>query len=192
VATLDLYIDFKSPASYLAFKPTLALLNQTKANAHWKPIKTKQRSIPAESENESRGETHTRVRENARRSMHLFYADLQSTQMRFADPPGDSDLALAALLYTQNHPIPFITAAYEAYWVSNLDLADEEVVSSLLRANGYDDLAFDSQHYLALQQESQASAEAAGIFDAPGYLIEDNVFIGREHLPWIAELLTNG
>ena len=192
MTALQLYIDFKSPGSYLALKPTLALLDKTKASAQWLPFNTKQRPIPLKKEDETRSETHSRVRENARLDTHLLYAGLQATQMHFPDSPGNADLALAALVYTGNDPVAFIKAAYEAYWVTNLDLADREVISSLLKDNGYDDKAFDAEHYLKLQQESQAAAEASGIVDAPAYLIGDNIFIGREHLPWIAELLASG
>jgi 2-hydroxychromene-2-carboxylate isomerase len=197
VTALQLYIDFKSPGSYLALKPTLALLEKTKATAQWLPFMTKQRPIPLEKENETRGETHSRVRENARRETHLLYAGLQSTAMHFPASPGNTDLALAALVYTQkvytqNDPLRFVRAAYEAYWINGLDLADSQVINDLLQDNGYDAKAFDAEHHLQLLQESQTAAEASGVVEAPAYLIQDNLFIGREHLPWITELLTNG
>jgi 2-hydroxychromene-2-carboxylate isomerase len=192
VTALQLYIDFKSPGSYLALKPTLAVLDKTKATAQWLPFKTKQRQMPVKKENETRGETHSRVRENARRETHSLYADLQSTAMHFPAVPGNTDLALAALIYARNDPLAFISAAYEAYWITGLDLADNKVISDLLQDNGYDANAFDAEHHLQLLQESQTATEESGVVDAPAYLIQDNVFIGREHLPWITELLTSG
>jgi 2-hydroxychromene-2-carboxylate isomerase len=36
---------------------------------------------------------------------------------------------------------------------------------------------------------AQDAAEEAGIVGAPAYVIADQIFVGREHLPWIEELV---
>ena len=96
--TLRVYIDFKSPAAYLAFKPTLALAERKDLTLDWQPIRTRQQPVPAEAADEDRGTTHRRVRAQARRDTHLFYAQVQGVPMRF--PTGafpETDLALACL-----------------------------------------------------------------------------------------------
>ena len=35
---------------------------------------------------------------------------------------------------------------------------------------------------------SQAKSEEAGIVGTPAYVIEEQIFVGREHLPWIEEI----
>ena len=32
-------------------------------------------------------------------------------------------------------------------------------------------------------------AEKEGAVDTPGYLVKEQMFVGREHLPWIRQLL---
>jgi len=32
-------------------------------------------------------------------------------------------------------------------------------------------------------------AEENGIFTSPTYVVNEQIFVGREHLPWISELL---
>ena len=189
---LELYIDFASPSSYLALRPTLALIEKLKmqpVEVQWRPFKTTQHAIPEEKDNETRGETHKRIREIARRDMHLMYAEMLKTPMRFRAVPGSCDLALAALLYTQPHPLPLIQAGYEAYWVEQLDLNDLQVVAGLLKDNGYDEVAFDAEKYLGEMASAQSHFIEAGIVDAPGFVVQEHIFIGREHLPWITELL---
>ena len=186
---LQLYIDFASPASYLALQPTLALIRDMPVEVKWWPFRTGQHALAEQKANETRGEAHKRVRENARRDMHEMYASLLNVPMHFPTTPGNCDLALAALLYTQPKPLPFIQAAYTAYWVAQQDLNDQQVVGSLLEDNGYDAAAFDAQHYLAELEGSQTGFIEAGIVDAPAFVVGEHIFIGREHLPWITEML---
>ena len=56
---MDVYIDFKSPAAYLAVKPTIELARQYQAAISWHPIKTRQPRLPAIQANEVRGEAWT-------------------------------------------------------------------------------------------------------------------------------------
>ena len=37
----------------------------------------------------------------------------------------------------------------------------------------------------------QLTSEELGVVDTPAYVIDGQVFIGREHLPWVRELLQN-
>lgn len=189
MATLDVYLDFKSPGAYLAVKPTLTLIETLRPTVQWLPFVSSQRALPPVRTVESRGETHIRVREKAKRETHLKYARLQNTPMEFPASPGCTDLALAALLYANADPVPFIQSAYHAYWVDQLDLNDPNVVDTLLRDAGHDPDAFAAEEFLAELPAVQSKAEELGIVDAPAYLIDDGVFIGREHLPWLRHSL---
>jgi 2-hydroxychromene-2-carboxylate isomerase len=190
---LDLYIDFGSPGAYLAFKPTLALITDFKLDVRWLPYATKQTPIPAVTADENRGETHRRVRATARQQTHLKYAHLQNTPMHFADEPGNTRLAMAALLYVQERSTQarvedFVTGAYHAYWADQLDLDDTTVITNLLEQSGYDATEFNGS-YLEKLDEHQLTSEDRGVIDTPAYVIEEQVFIGREHLPWLREIL---
>ena len=187
---IDLYIDFKSPASYLAMKPTLALADELNAEIKWHPYKTKQETVPVEKPNESKSETHFRIRAQLRQKTHLHYAALQETPMSFRDDPGTTDLALAALDALQGDPLPFIQTAFRAYWVSGADLNDEAFVTSLLATSGTEVSENVLDEALGQLPENQRNAEEIGIIDTPAYVIDGQIFIGREHLPWIRSILT--
>jgi 2-hydroxychromene-2-carboxylate isomerase len=190
MTALTIYIDFKSPASYLAFKPTMQLLGEFEAEPRWLPYRTNQHPLPTARADETKGETHIRVRERARRDMHEKYATIQGIPLNFRDDPGQTDIALAALLHVSGDPTAFIAAAFRAYWVENLDLNDATVVTGLLNQNGYDVSGFDQHALLDELDSQQISAEELGVVDAPAFVLGGQVFIGREHMPWLRELLS--
>lgn len=188
-----IYIDFKSPAAYLAWKPTTALLAELSASATWLPMQTRQRPIAPQKAAETKTETHFRVREIARKNMHLHYADVQGIPMKFREKPGDTDLALAAMLYAgaagETPLLTFIDNAFRAYWEGQQDLNDAKQVGPLLEQSGLSADAFDAGEWQTRLAETGAQALDHGAIDAPAYIIAEQLFIGREHLPWIKDLL---
>ncbi len=182
---LTIYIDFKSAASYLALEPTLALIQETGIEARWLPFSSRALIIPAEKPHETVGERHRRVRAISQRNTHLHYAKVQEINMEFADDPAGSDAALQALtaLKESPSPIPFVRSAFEAYWVNQADLNDRSAAARLLTANGYDDPDWE----VAESQLDAIRNDALDrkVFETPTYLIDGQIFLGREHLPWI-------
>ena len=187
--TLRVYIDFKSPAAYLAFKPTLALAERKDLTLDWQPIRTRQQPVPAEAADEDRGTTHRRVRAQARWDTHLFYAQVQGVPMRF--PTGafpDTDLALACLGALSN-ATQFIATCFEAYWTLGADLNHPETVANILQRCSDVHLDPANLNVEEILHGKSEQAIADQVIEAPGYVIAEQVFIGREHLPWIEELL---
>lgn len=184
---LTVYIDFKSPASYLALEPTLGLARETGVPIEWLPFSVRPFSVPEEQADETVGERHRRVRAIAQRDTHLHYAAVQGRDMQFAKTSAGSDLALAAMAGMEGDPVPFMRAAFAAYWKEQADLNDEAVVVVLLQLAGADIPGLESaRDKLA---SIRAKAEDLRIFESPSYVIQDQLFVGREHLPWIKSLI---
>ena len=183
---LDVYIDFKSPEAYLAFAPTLALQERGIA-VRWLPYNTVQRGIPELPEQATKGDIHRRIRAQLRVSTHQLYAKLRKLPMHFRDQPGVTYKALAALAH-QPFNAKFVELAFDAYWNAQRDLDDASVVDELLERSGAD-LKFADIDKDTTQVESiLEQAKEAGVFDVPAYVVADQLFIGREHLPWVIEL----
>ena len=184
---LTLFIDFKSPAAYLALKPTLDFIKTHHLDVNWIPFPTKQSAIAIEQDNETKGETHRRVRAVQRQQMHEMYAELGNTPMHFRPKPGNSDLALNVLANLSVDPTTFVSRAYDAYWIEGKDLNDAVVVEQLVTDAGL--------HFSAELLQSKAidtsieQAQAQGVFEVPAFVIEEQVFIGREHMPWLREIV---
>jgi len=195
---LKCYIDFKVPASYLALKPTIQLIQDYGLTPRWLPypcrpspstssITTNSGAAQA-SENETRGETHRRIRAVAQQKTHALYAKAQQTTMNFPAEPGESRLALAAMLNVEHNMLEFIQAAYKAYWEDQEDLNSPMVVTRLLVDTNNDPKGL-SESYLDQLDTHQLNCEESGIMDAPTFCINEHIFVGREHFPWIRQEL---
>jgi 2-hydroxychromene-2-carboxylate isomerase len=189
VTAIAVFVDFKSPQAYLALKPTLQLAEEQDLKIDWLPYRTKQAVILPRQADETRGESHVRVRQQQRHQTCLKYAGIQGIPMVFPDAPGVTDCALAALLSVRAAPLPFIRAAFLAYWNTGSNLDDQMVVRKLLGDAGYTETGFKPADYAVALQDAQESAEQLGVFDTPMYLLEGQLFLGREQLPWIKTLL---
>ena len=190
--TLECYIDFKAPAAYLALQPTLELQQQLNLTLLWHPYQTRQSAIPAPLAQETPAQSHIRVRAEARQRVHLKYAALRGIGMHFPTQPGNCDLALAAMYVATNNPALYCRLAFEAYWVHQQDLSELTLIENLLRTSGHDPQTFNAGDRLAQLYAAQTPTEERGVVDAPAYIFADQVFIGREHLPWLRELLSSG
>jgi 2-hydroxychromene-2-carboxylate isomerase len=184
---LTVYIDFKSPAAYLAISPTLALAERLDLTIDWKPFRAIEREVPKLGKQETVGESHRRVRAASQRALSVKYAAHQGIDLRFPPQPGSTDLALGVLLGIEGDPLPFIRGAFNAYWEAHADLDDMAVVHALLVESGvtYTGRLADAR---SVFEAAQVQAEEAGIVGVPGYVIEEQLFVGREHLPWIEEI----
>lgn len=183
---LTVYIDFKSAQAYLALKPTLALAERLGIGLNWQPFRTVERDVPKLGDDETVGERHRRVRAASQRALAIKYAAHQGLDLVYPNDVGASDLALGALSLIEGDRLAFIKAAFEAYWVRHEDLDDPELVSRLLASSGAK--LKDLSAARDALSNAQAIAEEAGIVGAPAYVIAEQIFVGREHLPWIEEL----
>ncbi len=185
---IDLYIDFKCPASYLALKPTLAMSDKLDVAISWHALRSYQAPLLQEKPDEEVGERHRRVRALARQKTHMLYAGVQNLPMQFRDPPTSADMALAALCVLTargDDPLAFITAAFSAYWTGDADLDDGDIVAALSGAPALPDAESARRQLEAALKQSEES----GIFTSPTYVVNEQVFVGRENLPWISEIL---
>ena len=186
---LTVYIDFKSPASYLAINPVLSLVSRHGIALAWKPFRATEREVPTITDKASVAQIHRSVRAASRRVIHQKYAAHQGINLQYPDPVGDTDLALGTLALINGEPLAFIQAAFAAYWTDHADLNDPAVLAPLIANTIGETFAFDAKNLIDALESSQAEAEELGIVDAPAFIIQDQLFIGREHLPWIDELV---
>lgn len=188
---LTVFIDFKSPAAYLAMAPTLALIERLSLDVRWCPFRTLERDVPNLGKEETVGERHRRVRAESQRALAIKYAALQGIDLVFPARPGSTDLALGVLALVDYDPLPFLQGAFNAYWHAHANLDDMAVVQALVQESGVR-LTGNLADARAALEQAEERAEAAGIVGAPAYVIDDQIFVGREHLPWIEEIARAG
>ena len=189
---MHLYIDFKCPAAYLALKPTRALCEELGVPLNWHAIRSYQSPLIQEKPDEEVGERHRRVRALARRKTHMLYAEIQNLPLQFRNPPTNTDMSLAALSLLNDSgadPLPFVAAAFDAYWTGDTDLNDAAVVAELSGAPAFPDNDENGDAARIRLEAALWQAKENGIFTSPTYVVNEQIFVGREHLPWISELL---
>lgn len=193
---IRIYIDFKSPGAYLALQPTLALLERHQPDSQWLAFSGSTfnlaDNVPQHIDNEDKGSRHRRVRALARRDTHLLYAAQQGLTMHFQQPAHQCDLALAVLCATNGANLDYIKASFAAYWQAGLDLNQAAVVGELMTRSGLDADLLAQLQTEELLATAQSRAAQDGVVDAPAYVIAEQLFIGREHLPWVEELILAG
>jgi 2-hydroxychromene-2-carboxylate isomerase len=178
---IPLYIDLKSPYSYLAAHRALALEEAGELIFDWRPFVL-----------DIAGRANADPEAFLRRARYL-YRDVR----RFAAPLGltvkgperiyDSTLASIGLLTAKAAGVHqrYISKSYQRFFDRDLELDDAEVIEALLADCGVD--ASGLATYAAGEGKdalatSRAEAESLGIFAAPTFVIGEELFWGQDRM----------
>jgi 2-hydroxychromene-2-carboxylate isomerase len=202
-ARLIIYIDFKSPYAYLAKDPSWALADELKLDIDWRPFTL---DIPSYL-GSARLDKENRVVESQRtdtqwRAVKAAYGDvrrygsLHKLVVRGTTKIWDSSLAAIGMLWAKRHGTPvlraYMGATYERFWKRDLDIEDVSIIEGVLQETGANTEKF--REYVSgegreLHDLIQRSAFEAGIFGVPTFIVDRELFFGREHLPRIKWIL---
>jgi len=196
VSPLTIFFDTYSAPSWLALRPTLELLDELAVKARWMPFRAPvERRHPPQTDkqpDEDVRRRHQRVRQDYRDHDHARYAARQGRSFLPPAGTGDRDLIDYGLLEAgaRGRAPVFLERLTMLLWGGDEASVDSAWLSATL---GVADLRLDWA-LVGAQRLAAARDEAAslGIFDAPTFLIGDELFIGRAHLPAIRRLLIHG
>jgi 2-hydroxychromene-2-carboxylate isomerase len=202
-ARLIIYIDFKSPYAYLAKDPSWALADELRLDIDWRPFTL---DIPSYL-GSARLDKQNRVVESQRtetqwRAVKSAYADvrrygsLRKLVVRGTTKIWDSSLAAIGMLWAKQHGSTVLRAymgvTYERFWKRDLDIEEVSVIEGVLREAGAITEKFReyaSREGRELHDHIQRAAFDAGIFGVPTFIVDGEMFFGREHLPRIKWIL---
>ena len=196
-ARLTALLDLRHPQAYLALHPTIAFGASLGIDVNWLPVVAPPLNAPSEpGEGDDRGVRHRRYRAQAIAREIEAYGEAQGLKLRECYRDGPADAANRAWLWVRDrHPeklVPFLVELFRAYWAVELDPADAAEVAALVERVGADGAGFRAWEPV----EGGAAAEALaaelaerGIAQAPSFLVEDELFWGRQHLPMIRWIL---
>lgn len=196
-ARLSVLLDLRHPLAYLALHPTLAFVREVAVPVNWLPLTAPVLNPPSEPRPEDdRGVRHKRYRAQAIAREIEAYAAAQGLVIR--EPYRDADAQAANLGWLWvRHRAPdalpvFLEQIFAGYWSLALDPASPEQVGKRVDAVGADGAAFRAW----CDDDGPATAEALaadlrerGLFNVPAFVVEDEVFYGRQHLPMIRWIL---
>jgi 2-hydroxychromene-2-carboxylate isomerase len=193
---LSVAIDFKSAAASLAIGPTCSLAEQLGLSIDWRPFLIGQSKYDAETGANDRGARHRRLRANYTEHDVMRYAADRGLALRGLRRQTDSSLAAIGLLWTRRWPGPlgrmYVQRVFDRYWREELDIEDESALRALLAEIGAPDAGFaEYAHGEGRAELEQVQSELinAGVFEVPTYLLNGEVYVGRQHLPLIRALL---
>lgn len=194
---LKVYIDFKSPYAFIAKDPTYALEQAFDIEIDWYPLTLNIGSYLGTATKNDAGKVVQSERspkqwlavkyayKDARR-----YAELRGLTLKGTQKIWDSSLAAIGLLWArqQGHdPLKaYIDSTFEKFWQRALDIEDPAVVIQQLAQAGCDTAGFSDYLEGEGRQQHDAMQETildAGYYGVPTYVIDDEYYFGRQHLP---------
>ncbi len=198
------YLDFKSPYAYLAWEPTVHMARELGIAVDWRPFVLDIPSFLGSARLDRSGrvaESNRSVEQWSGVKYSYFdcrrYANLRGLTVRGTVKIWDTALAAIGMLWAKRQGDAvlerYVAAVYEPFWKRELDVEDVAEIRRVLESVGADVAGFEAyargqgaEENAALQHE----AFDAGVFGVPTYVVNGELYFGREHLPRVRWHLT--
>lgn len=197
------YLDFKSPYAYLAVEPTRQLEKELGIQFDWRPFVL---DIPsylgsASLDNDGQVASQDRSDEQWKAIKYAYYdcrryAAISNLTIRGTTKIWDTNLVATAMLWvreTAREQLPnFIDLVYRPFWKRELDIEDRLQINAILKQCDLDSAIFErwaNSEGTELNARFHEAAFNQGIYGVPTYVVDGELFFGREHLPRIAWML---
>jgi 2-hydroxychromene-2-carboxylate isomerase len=186
--SIDLWLDLKSPYSFLAKDPAYALEKELGVTLRLRPYAL---DILG-----AYNVADPKVAERGMRRIKYLYADVR----RFANQRGmiirgpqkifDSTLIHLAWMFADagGKGRALIDAAYPRFFKRELDYEDRAAVEALLKEIGVDLAGFDAFATgagPALLARHQAEADKQGVFAVPTFVVDGELFWGQDRIDFV-------
>ena len=201
--TVTVYIDYKSPYAYLAKDLAYELERDFPVRLDWLPYYLDLADFMGSARVDDAG----RVLE-AQRTPHQWrrvkysYMDCRRQArkrglvIRATQKIWNSQTARIGLLYGKRQGDGVVKRyndiTFERFWKRELDIEDSAVVTAVLAEAGAETAGFAT--YLTGEGRAELvrvclDAEEKGVFGVPSFIVDGELFWGREHLPDIRDML---
>jgi 2-hydroxychromene-2-carboxylate isomerase len=201
--TVTTYIDYKSPYAYLAKDLVYELEREFPVRVDWLPYVLDIPSFLGSARVDDSG----RVIEEASnahqwRRVRYSYMDCRRQArkrglvIRGPQKIWDSTLAACGMLYAKRRGDAVLRRyhdiTFERFWRRELDIERPDVIGAVLAEAGADTAGFSAYSVGEGREELDRicrAAEAIGVFGVPSFVIDGELFWGREHLPDLRKML---
>ncbi len=199
---VTVYTDYKSPYAYLAKDLEYELERDLAVQLQWRPYVLDIPSFLGSARLDADG-TVLEENRNAHQWRRVRYSYMDCRRqarkrglvVRGPQKIWDSTLAAAGMLFAQRAGDEvfrrYHNAVFERFWKRELDIEDVAVISAVLTEAGADGAAFAAEAQAGRDAVAAISraAEETGVFGVPSYIVDGELFWGREHLPDIRAML---
>ena len=192
--TVTVYFDYKSPYAFLAKDPAYELERDFPVRVDWLPYTLDIPSFLGSARVDDGGRVVEEQR-NAHQWRRVRYSYMDCRRqarkrglvIRGPQKIWDSTLASRGMLYAKRQGDTILRcyhdAVFERFWKRELDIEDPDVVCEVLAEAGGDTTGREELDLVC------RAAEAIGVFGVPTFVLDGELFWGREHLPDIREIL---
>jgi 2-hydroxychromene-2-carboxylate isomerase len=200
---LTVYIDYKSPYAYLAKDLVYELGREVPVRLDWLPYDLDLADFMGSARVDDSGRVIEAERtQHQWRRVRYSYMDCRRQArkrglvIRGTQKIWDSSIALCGMLWAGRQGDEALRRyndiVFERFWKRELDIEDPAVVTAVLTEAGADAAGFPA--YLAEEGRQELErvchdAEAKGVFGVPSFVLDGELFWGREHLPDIRDML---
>jgi carboxymethylenebutenolidase len=195
--TVDYYLAPQSPWAYLGHQRLADILQRSGATVRVMPIDLGGKVFPISGglplgQRAPQRQAY-RLVELQRFSTHLN-APLNLKPKYF--PVGGDDAArliiAADLAQGAVSAMKVAGAILSACWAQECNIADEKVLAALLTEQGLPEALLERSHSQAVQERYESYTQAAidaGVFGAPSYVIDGEIFWGQDRLDFVERVL---
>jgi 2-hydroxychromene-2-carboxylate isomerase len=195
---IDYYFSLLSPWAYIGHRHFIDIARRHGAGVAYKPVLLNEvfaetGGLPLAKRHPARQAYRTlelqRWREKRGLAFHLWPKYWPYDARR-------ADRLVLAIVADGADPGAFVQKAFEGVWEGEANLADAAVLSELLREAGFDASALfagaDSPAVLDAYQRNRLEAVRVGVFGAPSYVLDGEIFWGQDRLDLLADALASG
>jgi len=194
---LCVVLDVRQPLAHLALRPAIDFARELAIDVDWLPLAGEPLRAPsAPGPDDDRGMRHRRHRAEMVAREIAVYARAQGLVLREPYRSGPSHAAQLAWLWVREQApgsLPlFLVELFRRYGSLELDPGAPADVIDVLRMLELYSRDFDAWAAAEGTREAERVSRAlreAGVLQAPAYLLEGEVFLGRQHLPMIRWIL---
>lgn len=202
--TLVVYSDYKSPYAYLAKDLVYQLADTVPVRLDWRPYILDIPSYLGSAAVDADGTVLEEGR-NAHQWRRVRYSYMDCRRearkrgltIRGTQKIWDSSLAAAGMVHALRAGDTvfrrYHDAVFERFWQRALDIESVEAIAGVLaEAGAPPGFAAAAQACRTEVAAISRAAEADGVFGVPSFVLDGEIFWGREHLPEISERLAAG
>jgi 2-hydroxychromene-2-carboxylate isomerase len=201
--TITVYSDYKSPYAYLAKDLAYELERDFPVRLDWLPYVLDIPSFLGSAQVDEAGQVIEEAR-NAHQWRRVRYsymdcrrqANKRGLVIRGPQKIWDSTLAACGMLWAKHQSDAvfrrYHDIVFERFWKRELDIEDPEALGAVLVEAGADTAGFRAYAQDEGRREVDEicrAAEAKGVFGVPSFIVDGELFWGREHLPDICAML---
>ncbi len=192
MASLRFYYDIVCPYAYLAFTQIEEIAGRNNATVEYVPILLGGvfRSIDAPA---------VPMQEMPTSKQQMNYLDMHRWAEHFGQPlnfpqahPRRTVDAMR-VIHASPEPIRISRLLYNAYWVEGLDIANRDVLRSLMDSAGQNGAQIIEQiESPAIKQALRTATDEAvknGVFGVPAFLVNKELIWGQDRLHFVEKLL---